>query len=294
MTTLRIALVGAGSMATQHAAVVAASRTARAVVVIDGDPDRAASLAGRHGVAVASDLDAALDCDAAIIATSTPDHRDAAMMLLAAGVPVLVEKPLASTLPEVQELTAVAECRDGVLMCGFVERFNPGLDPIFRLDRTAITTVQTVRVGPPPGRVHSSVVDDVLLHDLDLVLRLFGDDRLMELDAHADHWAEGAPWPETVHCRLEFASGATATMHASRVATDRRRWFTATSGSTSCSADLGDAVGNPLAAQFERLVELIRFGTPADRAAERAGINPAHELADRIGSTIGVTSACAS
>jgi predicted dehydrogenase len=290
MTPLRIALVGAGSMAAKHAAVVVASKTARKVVVIDRDPHRAAYLAGQHGAAAASGLDAALDCDAAIIATSTPNHRHAAMMLLAAGVPVLVEKPLASTLPEVQELTAVAERLDSVLMCGFVERFNPGLNPIIRLARRAITSVQTVRVGPPPGRVHSSVVDDVLLHDLDLVLRLFGKDQLMELDAQADHWDEGAPWPETVHCRLVFASGATATMHASRVAADRRRRFTATSGSTSRSADLAEAVGNPLAAQFERLVELIRFGTSGDRAAERASILPAHELADRIGSTIGVTS----
>jgi predicted dehydrogenase len=290
MKRMRIALIGAGSMGTKHASVVARASAARLALVIDRDLEHAVTLAREHGATAARRLEAAMHCDAAIVATATPNHREVAMTLIEVGLPVLVEKPLASTSADVEDLIATADRLDRILMCGFVERFNPRLDPIFALARHGVTSLEALRVGPIPRRVHSSVVDDVLLHDLDLVSRLMGDDPVTALDAQADDWDAGAPWPETVRCQLEFASGATATLHASRVAAERRRVFTATSGSMSHRADLADAVGNPLARQFARLLALTRRSTACDRAAERAGIMPAHTLADRVHALIGATS----
>ena len=289
MTPLRIALVGAGSMAAKHAAVVTDSASAQLHLVIDRDPDRAAFLAKQHGAASANQLDEALTCDTAIVATCTPNHRDAALTLLAAGIPVLVEKPLAMSLVEVNEVVDAAHSMDAVLMCGFVERFNSRLWPCFDLAGRGITEIRTTRVGPPPSRpVHSSVINDLLLHDLDLVLRMVGDDPLIELDVWADHWNADAAWPEAVTCQLTFASGATAFMHASRVAPVRMRSVSVRTDSTTRSADLTVMTGNPLAAQFNHLVHLARSGTPAARAAERGSIVAAHALADRVESLIGV------
>jgi len=291
MKRMRIALIGVGSMGTKHASVVARASDARLALVIDRDLEHAVTLAREHGAAATRRLEAAMHCDAAIVATATPNHREVAMTLIEAGLPVLVEKPLASTSADVEDLIAAADRLDRILMCGFVERFNPRLDPIFALAQHGVTSLEALRVGPLPRRVHSSVVDDVLLHDLDLVLRLMGDDPVTALDAQADDWDAGAPWPETVRCQLGFASGATATLHASRVAAERQRVFTATRGAVSHRADLADAVGNPLARQLARLLALTRRSTACDRAAERAGIMPAHALADRVRDLIGATCA---
>lgn len=257
-------------------------------MVVDRDLHRARDLADRYHARATTQVSAAFDCDVAIVATSTPSHHDTASVLIVAGMPVLVEKPLASTLADVAELIDAAEQRDTVLMCGFVERFNTSFAPVLELTRHGMTSFRTTRIGPPPARVHSGVVDDVLLHDLDLVLRCAAYDEVVDVRAQAEDWADGAPWPETVSCRLVFANGITAAMRASRVSRHRERSFTAVRGARSVRADLDDMTGNPLAGQFVHLVRLVRHSTQAERAAERRGILPPHELADRIGASIGL------
>ncbi len=277
-------------MAAKHAAAVARSNDTHLALVIDRDRTRAAALAEQYGAAAHTSIDAALTCDAAIVASSTPNHREDALPLIASGLPVLVEKPIGASMLEVIEILAASDDIDGVLMCGFVERFNPALAAFAGLAGRRISAVTTQRVGPPPTRTHSSVVDDVLLHDLDLVLRLVDDQAPVTVRLHAHDWPAGAPWPESASVDLTFAGGATASLRASRAATTRVRTIGVRAGSTTRSADLLAAPGDPLRAQLAHLLDLTRYGTPSERAAERAGILPAHELADRIGSEIG--SAC--
>ena len=287
MKQLRVALVGAGSMAARHAAVVDADASALLALVIDRHPQRAARLADRYGAESSNCLEDALHVDAVIVATSTPSHRDSAMPFITAGVPVLVEKPLAASLGEVREMVAAAQVHDRVLMCGLVERFNPRLEAVADHARCGITAIETVRVGQPPVSVHSGIVDDVLLHDLDLVMRLLGRTDHVDVAARAGDWARGAHGPETVTCVLGFGNGATATMRASRVATRRERSFTLMNEAGSCRVDLDRPGSNPLGRQFRDFAHLTLFGTAAERHAESAGILPAHELADRIGALIG-------
>ena len=91
---MKVALIGAGTMAARHAQVVANSGSAVIAVVFDRDAAGAGTLAAEYGAAVSVSIDAVSHCDAAIIATATPAHHEAAAALVAAGIPVLVEKPL--------------------------------------------------------------------------------------------------------------------------------------------------------------------------------------------------------
>ena len=291
MNRFRVALIGAGAMASRHAAAVVAAPNAHLEVVIDGDQGRADGVAKRSGARRASRLDAALTCDVAIVANATSDHHAAAMQLIEAGIPVLVEKPLAASTSEVRHLVDLANRLDRILMCGFVERFNDRLQPILDLADSSsepIRTIRTIRVSPPPPRTHSGVIDDVLLHDLDLVLRLLGHDTVVDVTSHTDQWPPGAPWPESVRCHLTFAGGTDVHMEASRVADRRRRRICAATGSRVETVDLVDPPGNPLAAQLGHLLDLVSNGTAAARAAERNGILPAHELSERIGDQLRV------
>lgn len=283
MTPLRVALIGAGSMAANHARVVASSATAMLAVVIDRDARRAEQLAHRWGADSTTALDRAFGCDAAVIATSTPAHAQAALALIDAGVPVLVEKPLTSSLADTRGVIAASHDRGVALMCGFVERFNSPYRQLIMRAGGRPSNIGTVRIGPTPVQAHSSVVDDVLLHDLDLVLRLTQGDDVCEMSAHALAWCVRNDWPDAVTCTLTFASGTTAGLHASRVSAIQERAITIVEqDGTHHRADLLEMPGDPLAAQFDRFVWLVRDGSAAEQDAERASILPSHELAHRI------------
>ena len=283
MSSLLVALIGAGSMAARHARVVGSCTWASLAVVVDRDLDRAAWLADQWGAASTSTMTAALRCDIAVVATSTPAHADAALELIHAGLPVLIEKPLTSSLKATREVLETAQFHDVALMCGFVERFNPAFLRLAQDVGSAISHVRTVRIGPAPPRTHSTVVDDVLIHDLDLVFRLIPGDTVTEVRSEASGWCETNGWPETVTCSLRMASGITASLRACRHSPTRRRDVSIIQpDEREHSTSLLSPSGNPLAAQFEHFRWLAQHASKVERDAERAGVLPSHELADVI------------
>ena len=137
-------------MAANHAKVIAGSDRAVLAVVVDRDADRAEQIAHARGAIATTDLSRALECDAAVIATATPQHADASFQLIDARLPVLVEKPLTPTLVETRRLVDTATANDVVLMCGLVERFNPAVARLAAPDLSGRSHVRTVRTGPAP------------------------------------------------------------------------------------------------------------------------------------------------
>src|SRR6266550_3768935 len=109
---LRVALVGAGAMGSLHARVISESVRARLYAVVDADLARAQAIADNVGCLATSDLEIAARSDAVVIATPTATHREVAMALLAAGRPLLIEKPLAASYEDVQAIVKEAEARD--------------------------------------------------------------------------------------------------------------------------------------------------------------------------------------
>ncbi len=191
----RVAVVGAGNMGANHARVVAANPRVELAVVIDVDAERADAVAGPLGGAGSSDLAAAADCDAVVVAATTEAHLDIALPLLEGGVSCLVEKPLADDLTAVDQLIAASESSGAALMCGFVERFNPAVVGARSLLDGSPVHLLGIRHSPHNPRTRSSVIDDLLIHDIDLALDLLGGS-VVSVDG--GHWPASA---RSARCR---------------------------------------------------------------------------------------------
>ena len=96
------------------------------------------------------------------------------MAIIEAGLPLLVEKPIADTLAHVEEIIDASRARDTVLMCGLLERFNPAVRTAAEIARQPLH-IATVRHSPYAERIRTGVASDLLIHDIDLVVRLMGE-----------------------------------------------------------------------------------------------------------------------
>jgi predicted dehydrogenase len=216
---LRVAIVGAGHMGGSHARKVAALRARDGGVecsaVVDVDPARAEKLAAEVGAPATSDAARAFaDADAAIVATPTLEHYALVRAALAAGLDVLVEKPIAATLPEAEALVEQAARGGRVLQVGHLEWFNSALREM-RGKIAAPRFVEVHRMGPFPERgTDVDVVRDLMIHDLDILQQLLGEEpeRIESI---------GVPVVtsrvDIANARIVFPSGCVANVTASRV-----------------------------------------------------------------------------
>jgi predicted dehydrogenase len=219
MKPLRIAVVGVGHMGRFHAEKVAAlareDASVALAVVCDRHLDRARAAADAHGGRATADVrDAFAAADAAVVAVPTAAHAELVALALESGLDVLVEKPIATTLPEAEQLVALAEARRRVLQVGHLEWFNAAMRTVAaRVSRPRF--FEGHRLGPFPGRsLDVDVVLDLMIHDIDIVQRLVGAEPtriealgVPVLTGHAD----------ICNARLVFANGCVATLTASRV-----------------------------------------------------------------------------
>lgn len=181
--TVRVAVVGAGSMGKNHARVLQSLPGAELVAVVDSDLATARGVSHLHGGKAHTALADALASrvDAAIVAVPTQHHYETTKTLLAAGVHVLVEKPIAATVDEARSLGEIARREKRVLAVGHVERFNPAIQLLARkLAEGALGRVLEVRarrVGPFPARIRDvGVALDLGTHDLDVMRFVVGAD----------------------------------------------------------------------------------------------------------------------
>jgi len=160
------------------------------------------------------------EVDAVTIAVPTPAHHAVASEALRRGKHVLVEKPIASTLEEADELLELARANGALIQTGHVERFNRAIRAALPFV-DAPRFIQSDRLAPfNPRGSDVAVVLDLMIHDLDLVSTLVG--------AHVDTIAAVGipvltPFVDIANARLTFASGAVANITASRVSRDRMR-----------------------------------------------------------------------
>ena len=167
---MRVAVVGVGHLGQHHARVLAALPDVELVGVADARIEQARAVAERHGTEAFADYRDLIDrVDAVSIAVPTALHRAVAGAFLSRGIAAMVEKPLASTLAEAEELVELARARGVTLQVGHIERFNPALSALEGLslrpkyiaaERLATYTFRSTDIG---------VVLDLMIHDLDLV-----------------------------------------------------------------------------------------------------------------------------
>jgi predicted dehydrogenase len=160
--------------------------------------------------------------DAVSIAVPTESHCEIACGLLSAGVHVLVEKPISRTLVEADEMIQAAEKGRALLQVGHLERFNPALIALRPHVRHPVY-FEIHRVGEFTARsLDIDVVLDLMIHDLDIVQWLVGED-VEVTELHAVGIPILTNKVDAANARLEFSSGAVANITASRVGTEKIR-----------------------------------------------------------------------
>jgi predicted dehydrogenase len=306
---LELALLGAGAMGANHARVIAGCQRAGLGVVIDTDADRARRLADRCGAAAAGWVEAAFDCDAAVVATPSQTHMPLALALLDAGLPLLIEKPLALDVAGAERVLAASAARGLPLACGFVERFNPVVRTARELLDTGPVHTVTLRHSPVDGRATVGVVHDLLIHDIDLVLGFAGGTPAERVQALC--WIPpGGAFAEVADASIRFADGSLATLSASRMGQRKVRSVSLVTTAKALELDLlrqdltvyrhvrhgqlpDDPAGyradtvidipfvrhgaEPLALQLEHFLDLVEGR--ADAVEERRGLLAPHRLA---------------
>lgn len=216
MGVQRVGVIGVGHLGQHHARLYAALPQASLVGVVDARPEQAKSIAERYGTTVFSDLGALLkEVHAVSVAVPTSDHYAVTKACLAAGVHVLVEKPIAADPREAHDLVRLAREARLVLQVGHVERFNPGIAALrSRVSRPAYIECQRLsRFGPRGTDV--DVVLDLMIHDLDIVLSFLPGP--VE-DVRAVGAAVLTPRYDMAQAWIQFGGGCVANLTASRVA----------------------------------------------------------------------------
>ena len=173
--TVRVAVVGAGRQGRNHLRSFSRLLTCAVTAVVDIDAEAAKAAAEPFGARSAGELGAVLDdCDAVVVAVPSEHHLDTTRTAMAAGKHVLVEKPIGATLGEAAEFVALAAAHPKIVtMVGHVERFNPVVRTLLAGEVKPIAA-HFERVSPYTPRIAESVVNDLLIHDADIALRLFG------------------------------------------------------------------------------------------------------------------------
>src|SRR6478752_1624791 len=171
--SLRIGVIGAGVMGSNHARVLTGLPNITLVGVVDplqAHRTRATDLTNCRTFARLDEL-IAEDVDAVTVAAPTHLHRDIALTCIAQGIHVMVEKPIASSVEEGRDIVDAARRAGVTLMVGHVERFNPAVAAIKQaISGEDILSIAITRVGPfPPRMSNVGVVIDLAVHDIDLI-----------------------------------------------------------------------------------------------------------------------------
>ncbi len=218
---IRVTVVGAGEFGRNHARVYREIEGVELTGIFDVDRARAASLAQEFGARAFQSLAELREfADAASVAVPTVAHAEVGCHLMALGLDVLVEKPMAASLAEADELLRSAKKHKRILQVGHVERFNPAVvavEPV--VERPLFFEVHRLGVFTPRS-LDVDVIFDLMIHDLDILLALVREE-VREVKA------VGIPVltdkVDIAHARLEFEGGAVANVTASRVSTERVR-----------------------------------------------------------------------
>lgn len=225
---IKVGVFGVGSLGQAHARIYSTLEGAELVGVFDVDQARAEKIAAQYGSRAFGSIDElASQVEAASVVVPTDRHREVAGRLLEKGLHLLVEKPIAATTSEAEELVSLAQNKRVILQVGHVERFNPVLAFLEKTAR-APRFIEAHRLAPyPPPRegllprgTEVSVVLDLMIHDLEIILHLVGSP-VKEIRAVGVPVL--SPTEDIANVRLLFDNGCVANVTASRISPERMR-----------------------------------------------------------------------
>ncbi len=218
---IRAGVIGTGSLGRNHARILTEIPTVQVAGFVDANDAIAADITSTLNLKRYDSVAAlANHIDCAVIATPTTTHFEIAKQLLEAGVDVLVEKPITSTVDEAKRLIELAKERRRIVQVGHIERYNPAIIAVADLVR-GTRYFEAERLGVfVPRSLDIDVLLDLMIHDLNLVLSLLREDvveiRAVGVPALTDK-------VDITNVRLALANGAVANLTASRISQERIR-----------------------------------------------------------------------
>lgn len=225
---IKVGVIGTGALGQHHTRIYGELEGAELAGVYDVDQARAAEIAGKNGTrAFASMDDLIRNVEAVSVVVPTDRHREVAGTLIEHGLHVLIEKPIAATTTEAEELVALARKHKVIVQVGHVERFNPVLSYLEGVARNP-RFIEAHRLAPyPPPReglhprgTEVSVILDLMIHDLEVILHLVGSP---VKSIHAVGVPVLSPSEDIANVRLAFENGCIANITASRISPERMR-----------------------------------------------------------------------
>ena len=235
---ISVAVVGTGYFGRFHAEHYARNQRAKLLAVVDTNEERARAVATEFGAAPAFDYRSILGkVDAASVAVPTPLHYEIARELIAAGIHVLVEKPIAESVETASALASLAEQRKVVLQVGHIERFSSAYRTLAKIIAEPLY-FESYRISPWKNRgVEVDVILDLMIHDIDMIIGLV-DSPVSKVDA------VGTPVLgrriDLANARINFESGCIANVTASRVSYKTERKMRVFARNHYLSCDLGE------------------------------------------------------
>lgn len=221
MKIVKAGVIGVGYLGKFHAQKYARMEGVELVGVVDHDPAIAAKVAADYGCAAFTDYRELLpQVDAVSIVVPTSFHHQVALDCIEAGVDILLEKPMTTTLAEADDLIQRADAKKLILQVGHLERFNPAVLAMEKF-LTVPVFIESIRISTFKNRgVDVDVVLDLMIHDIDIILSIVHSP-LKSIQT------VGAPvvtaTTDIVNARLVFENGATANVTASRIALTNMR-----------------------------------------------------------------------
>jgi predicted dehydrogenase len=225
---LRVGVIGVGSLGQWHARIYSELQNTELVGVYDANSERAAEIAERYGTQPFSTIEElASQIDAASIVVPTNIHFDVFKELLPYKIHMLMEKPIAASYEQAEEMVSLAEENDIIIQVGHVERFNPvmkfleeNLSQARFIEATRLAPFPPPREGAPPRGTEVSVVLDLMIHDLDIILQLA---QSPVKSINATGVSVLSPTEDIANARIGFENGCVANVSASRISREQLR-----------------------------------------------------------------------
>ena len=227
MELLKVGVIGTGHMGKNHVRNLAMeTRYFDLIGIYDQNPVQAGEIAKQYAVTAFNDMEALLDqVDAVVIAVPSSLHRKIGLAAAEHNVHALIEKPLATTVEDAMALTKAFHDRGLKLAVGHIERFNAVIKELKKIvNPKEPFYLEAHRYSPfsGSGRItDTSVVEDLMIHDIDLVCHLLDDCGVKDVHAAGEQLKSNNI--DFASCMLHFNNQAHAVIHASRVAQNKER-----------------------------------------------------------------------
>ncbi len=263
MKKIRIGVIGVGYLGQFHAEKYALTPDVELVGVVDTDPARAALIAQKQNTRSFSEPAQLLGLvDAVSIVVPTAYHHKVAKQFLEKGVHVLLEKPIAVTLEQADELIELAKRGKSILQIGHIERFNPAVSAVKNLLKSP-RYMTAERAAPFTARCTDvNVVLDLMIHDLDIVSDLAGSEPKEISAAGASIITNEI---DTATARIVFHSGCTADVTASRISDEKKRVLRVFDGANVYASDYQTQKAVVARKGNDTAPELVTSSIPTER-----------------------------